>query len=111
MAPKPYTLDKVAIRMVKEPPLYSETPVRSPDDAVRLMPEMLKGYDREVFCIPETVSEMTDDKAGRTSGSVRQAAGKESEKSSVLQDLTEKKADPKKPGHGRKKPVRTEEAR
>ena len=22
MAPKPYTLDKVAIRMVKEPPLY-----------------------------------------------------------------------------------------
>ena len=59
MAPKPYTLDKVAIRMVKEPPLYSETPVRSPDDAVRLMAEMLKGYDREVFCIVNFRNEMS----------------------------------------------------
>lgn len=59
MAPKPYTLDKVAIRMVKEPPLYSETPVRSPDDAVRLMAEMLKGYDREVFCIVNFRNDMT----------------------------------------------------
>lgn len=42
-----YSLDKVAIRMVKEPPIYSSTPVRSPDDAVRLMAEMLKGYDRD----------------------------------------------------------------
>lgn len=59
MAPKPYTLDKVAIRMVKEPPLYSETPVRSPDDAVRLMAEMLKGYDREVFCIVNFRNDMS----------------------------------------------------
>ena len=59
MAPKPYTLDKVAIRMVKEPPLYSETPVRSPDDAVRLMDEMLKGYDREVFCIVNFRNDMS----------------------------------------------------
>ena len=65
----------------------------------------------ELAAIPETVPEMTADKAGRSSGGVRQTAGKESEKSSVLQDLTAKKADPKKPGHGRKKSVRTEEAR
>lgn len=55
----PYSLDKVAIRMVKEPPLYSSTPVRSPDDAVRLMAEMLKGYDREVFCIVNFRNDMT----------------------------------------------------
>lgn len=48
---KPYSLDKVAIRMVEEPPLYSQTPIRSPDDAVRLMAETLRGYDREVFCV------------------------------------------------------------
>ena len=59
MTETPYTLDKVAIRMVKEPPLYSSTPVRSPDDAVRLMAEMLKGYDREVFCIVNFRNDMT----------------------------------------------------
>lgn len=59
MTETPYSLDKVAIRMVKEPPLYSSTPVRSPDDAVRLMAEMLKGYDREVFCIVNFRNDMT----------------------------------------------------
>ena len=59
MAPKPYTLDKVAIRMVKEPPLYSSTPVRSPDDAVRIVSEMLKGYDREVFCLVNFRNDMS----------------------------------------------------
>ena len=59
MATKPYTLDKVAIRMVKEPPLYSSTPVRSPDDAVRLVSEMLKGYDREVFCLVNFRNDMS----------------------------------------------------
>ena len=59
MTETPYALDKVAIRMVKEPPLYSSTPVRSPDDAVRLMAEMLKGYDREVFCIVNFRNDMT----------------------------------------------------
>ena len=59
MTETPHTLDKVAIRMVKEPPLYSSTPVRSPDDAVRLMAEMLKGYDREVFCIVNFRNDMT----------------------------------------------------
>ena len=59
MTETPYSLDKVAIRMVKEPPLYSSTPVSSPDDAVRLMAEMLKGYDREVFCIVNFRNDMT----------------------------------------------------
>ena len=59
MTEKPYSLDKVAIRMVKEPPLYSSTPVRSPDDAVRLVSEMLKGYDREVFCLVNFRNDMS----------------------------------------------------
>ena len=37
--------------MVKEPPLYSAEPVNSPQAAVRLMSETLKGYDREVLAV------------------------------------------------------------
>ena len=46
-----YKLDKVAIRMVKEPPLYSTDPVDSPDAAARLLSDALREYDREVFCV------------------------------------------------------------
>lgn len=48
---KRYKLDQVGIRMVKEPPLYSAEPVNSPQAAVRLMSETLKGYDREVLTV------------------------------------------------------------
>lgn len=48
---KPYKLNQVGIRMVKEPPLYSSEPVNSPQAAVRLMSETLKGYDREVLAV------------------------------------------------------------
>ena len=48
---KPYKLDRVAIRMVKEPPLYSSEPLRSPEAAVRVIADMLRQYDREAFCI------------------------------------------------------------
>ena len=59
MKVKPYHLDKVSIRLVKEPPLYSSDPIRTPDDAIRLMDEVLKGYDREVFCIVNFRTDMT----------------------------------------------------
>ena len=48
---KHYKLEQVGIRMVKEPPLYSPEPVSSPEAAVRLMAETLKGYDREVLAV------------------------------------------------------------
>lgn len=48
---KPYKLPKVAIRMVKEPPLYSSEPVNRPSDAVRLVRELLQSYDREAVVI------------------------------------------------------------
>ena len=37
--------------MVKEPPLYSSNPVNCPDDAVRLVRDMLQSYDREAVVI------------------------------------------------------------
>lgn len=46
-----YALDQVAIRMVKEPPLYSADPITTPEDAVRVMNRFLRDYDREVFCV------------------------------------------------------------
>ena len=46
-----FALDRVAIRMVKEPPLYSDTPIESPQAVVQVMADTLKGYDREVFAI------------------------------------------------------------
>ena len=48
---RPYKLDRVAIRMVKEPPLYSSEPLRSPEAAVNVIADMLRQYDREAFCI------------------------------------------------------------
>ena len=37
--------------MVKEPPLYSDIPIESPQAVVQVMADTLKGYDREVFAI------------------------------------------------------------
>lgn len=37
--------------MAKEPPLYSDTPIDSPQAVVQVMADTLKDYDREVFAI------------------------------------------------------------
>ena len=47
----PYKLDQVAIRMVKERPLISDEPVDSPEKVVKLVHELLRDYDREVFAV------------------------------------------------------------
>ena len=46
-----FELDQVAIRMVKEPPLYADYPLNSPDAVIRLMADTLKDYDREVVAV------------------------------------------------------------
>lgn len=46
-----FALEQVAIRMVKEPPLYSDRPLNTPESVVKLMADTLKEYDREVFAI------------------------------------------------------------
>lgn len=48
---KPYKLDRVAIRMVKEPPLYSEEPLSNPETAIKVLRDVFKEYDREVVCV------------------------------------------------------------
>jgi len=41
----------VNIRLVREPSFYGDEPVSSPDDALRVVADELKGYDREVFAV------------------------------------------------------------
>ena len=51
MAEKKYKLDQVAIRMVREKPLYSPEPVDTPEKAVKLLADAVRDYDREVVCV------------------------------------------------------------
>ncbi len=41
----------VNVRLVKEPSLYSSTPIESPQDVLKAVADELKQYDREVFAI------------------------------------------------------------
>lgn len=47
----PYQLDVVSVRLVKDAPLCSDTPIQSPQDAVKLIGGYLCEMDREVLCI------------------------------------------------------------
>ena len=44
-------LNQVAIRMVKQPPLYSDVPMLNPEAAIQVMSDFLSQMDRELFCI------------------------------------------------------------
>ena len=44
-------LEQVAIRMVEQPPLYSNEPMNNPDVAIRVMNEFLSQMDRELFSL------------------------------------------------------------
>ena len=46
-----FSIDQVAIRMVKDPPLYADYPLDSPRAVIRLMADTLKEYDREVVAV------------------------------------------------------------
>ena len=48
---KPFKLDVVSIRLVKDAPLCSEHPIRTPQDAVGLVGEQLCEMDKEVMCV------------------------------------------------------------
>lgn len=51
MDEKKYELDQVAIRMVREKPLYSTEPIDTPEKAVKLLADAIRDYDREVVCV------------------------------------------------------------
>lgn len=44
---KPFYLEQAAIRLVREPPLYSDFPLDSPQAVVKLLADLLKDYDRK----------------------------------------------------------------
>ena len=44
-------LEMVTVRLVKDAPLMSKTPIRTLEDAVRLLGEYLCQMDREVICV------------------------------------------------------------
>ena len=46
-----YEIQVVNIRMVKEPSLYSETPLQTPQDVMKTIAGELASYDREVFAV------------------------------------------------------------
>lgn len=52
-------LEQVAIRMVEQPPLYSNEPMNNPDVAIRVMNEFLSHMDRELFCIVNLQADLT----------------------------------------------------
>ena len=65
----------------------------------------------EFAAIPEVMPEKVAEVAKASQSRANQQAGKDSEKSSVLKDLTAKREDQPKAGHGRKKPARSGESR
>ena len=52
-------LEQVAIRMVEQPPLYSNEPMNNPDLAILVMNEFLSQMDRELFCIVNLQADLT----------------------------------------------------
>lgn len=44
-------IDVVNVRLVKEPSIYAESPITSPNDVLNAVADELKLYDREVFAI------------------------------------------------------------
>lgn len=52
-------LEQAAIRMVEQPPLYSNEPMNNPDVAIRVMNEFLSQMDRELFCIVNLQADLT----------------------------------------------------
>lgn len=55
----PFKLDKVAVRLVEEPPLLSKEQLDTPEKVVNAFAEELKQYDREVIAI---INMQTDSK-------------------------------------------------
>ncbi len=55
----PFKLDVVSIRLNKDAPLMSGHPVKSPEDAVKLIGQELCKMDREVVCIINLKSDGT----------------------------------------------------
>ena len=47
----PFRLKQVSVRLKAERPLWSETPIKTPQDAARVMKGLIADFDREAVCI------------------------------------------------------------
>ena len=43
-----YGLEQVSVRMIREAPLFSDEKIQNPQDAIRILGDVFKDYDREV---------------------------------------------------------------
>lgn len=46
-----FKLEKVNIRLVPDAPIYSKTPITTPEDAIYMVADILKDMDRECVCV------------------------------------------------------------
>ena len=46
-----HELEHVSIRLVRDVPLYSDSPIKKPEDAVKIVGDSICEYDREVLCV------------------------------------------------------------
>ena len=46
-----FKLEKVNIRLVPDAPIYSKTPITTPEDAIHMVADILKDMDRECVCV------------------------------------------------------------
>lgn len=51
MEKKPFRLKQVSVRLKAERPLWSETPIKTPMDAARVLKGLIADFDREAVCI------------------------------------------------------------
>lgn len=51
MSRNPFRLKQVSVRLRAERPLLSENPVKTPDDAAKLVKNLIADFDREAVCI------------------------------------------------------------
>ncbi len=46
-----FSLDVVSVRLVKDAPIFSEFEIHSPEDAIRVVGDVLSQMDREIVCV------------------------------------------------------------
>lgn len=51
--------EKVSVRLVDEPPLLSNEPIKSPSDAVKLLADILKQSDKEILAVINVKTDKT----------------------------------------------------
>lgn len=56
---KPFQLDVVSVRLIRDAPIFSEQKITSPEDAMSVVGEMLCEMDREVVCVINLKSDGT----------------------------------------------------